>query len=92
MLVSAADSPEHPVLCFVTGRLQAKLGLPVWGTGNSSLSVFSTASAHYANKDYEMTITAMIWLLSFPLVLFLAKFYSSSFVPHKFFLRYPHLC
>lgn len=32
--------------------------------------LFSTASAHYANKDYEMTITAMIWLLSFPLVLF----------------------
>lgn len=39
MLLSDVDSPEHPVLGFVTGRLQAKLGLPVWGTGNHDTSL-----------------------------------------------------
>lgn len=35
MLLSGLDSTEHPAVFFVTGRLQPKLGLPVWGTGTT---------------------------------------------------------
>lgn len=34
---------------------------PRYLMGISSLSLFSTASAHHANKDYEMTIMATIF-------------------------------